>query len=323
MDTIYLNRQEYRLGDMCKMTKERGDNEMSQWAMDFFPDSKIIVRNAGIFRFPAAYRFAKHNHKEVEINYIRSGHCIMGVGNTFIPLKAGCCIMVCEGVPHSFIVENKEKCSIVQLEFYVEIEEEFWQRLGLEKNKNGYYKFINCEMVSYLMESLCRMNRIETPYKELQMKLGFFQLFLELSGYVQMEQKESGAGKKTRRLDEIIWYINENYEQDFSIEQLAEQFGISSRYLRKCFADETGISCQNYINSLRISKAKELLWFTDQTVTEIAMQTGFNSTQYFCRMFQQCAEMSPREYRNLWKGSKAEELCVFGKEAEDFWITEM
>ena len=110
-------------------------------------------------------------------------------------------------------------------------------------------------------------------------------------------------------MEHIIRYLNENYESDICMEDLAQRFGLSSRYIRKCFAQETGMSCQKYITTLRIGKAKELLWYSADTVTEIAMKTGFNSAQYFSRVFQQYTEMTPMEYRNLWRGSKAQELC--------------
>ena len=92
--------------------------------------------------------------------------------------------------------------------------------------------------------------------------------------------------------------------------ELAKKYGVSSRYIRKCFQQETGMSCQKYICTLRIGKAKERLWFTSKSATEIAHETGFGSSQYFCRVFQQYTEMTPLEYRNLWRGQKAEELCI-------------
>ena len=268
------------------------------------------VRNSGVFRFPSAYRFENHNHKEIEINYIRSGHCIVGVEDSFLPLKKGDCIIIYAGLPHSFIVDSREKCSITQLEFSVQAPEELERRMVFLQRKQKYHKLTNCEMTSYLMESLCRINRVDGEHRHTQLKLGFFQLFIELSVKIEEKQKVRERHGKAGKIAEVIQYINENYELSLNIENLAHMFDISSRYIRKCFVQETGTSCQHYINSLRIGKAKELLWFTSYTVTEIAMQTGFNSSQYFCRIFQQYTEMSPLEYRNLWRGSKAEELCV-------------
>ena len=90
---------------------------------------KLTIRNAGIFRFSASYRFEKHNHKEIEIVYIKSGHCIMGVCEKFVPLQERDCIVLYPGVPHWFFVDKKESCKIAQLEFCASVpeavEEEF------------------------------------------------------------------------------------------------------------------------------------------------------------------------------------------------------
>ena len=67
---------------------------------------------------------------------------------------------------------------------------------------------------------------------------------------------------------------------------------------------------------MRIEKAKELLWSGAGTVTEIAAGTGFNSSQYFCRVFQQYTGMTPMEYRNLWRGIRAAERCTIEEEEE-------
>lgn len=273
---------------------------------------EIQIRNSGIFRFPSAYRFKDHNHKEIEINCIKSGHCIMGVEGQYFPLKEGDCMVVYPGVAHSFIVDTREKCSIAQLEFCVQAPENLESILSFLCQEPRYHKLANCEMACCMLESLCKIYRAkkEEEHKNIQMKLSIFQLFIELSDKITEKMQQQERHSKAGKMADIIRYINENYEMDINKEKLAEMFGISSRYIRKCFAEETGISCQHYINTLRIEKAKELLWFTSYTVTEIALKAGFNSAQYFCRVFQQYMEMSPIEYRNLWQGSKAEELCT-------------
>lgn len=277
---------------------------------------QIRTRNAGVFRFPAAYRFEMHNHREIEINYINSGSCIMGIGSVLVPLKHGDCIIIYAGVPHQFIVEDKENCRITQLEFEVKNPGSLRQTMRFFETGEDYHRLCGCENVCEYMESLCRLYRDErkAQLKEFMMQLGFFQLFLELSERIGCSGCAEAKKGKAGRIGEIIRYINENWDREINIEELAQRFDVSSRYIRKCFREETGVSCQKYICTLRISKAKELLWFTSKSVTDVALETGFGSSQYFCRVFQQYTQMSPMEYRNLWKGQKAQEMCVAGSE---------
>jgi len=59
---------------------------------------------------------------------------------------------------------------------------------------------------------------------------------------------------------------------------------------------------------LRIAKAKELLWNSSKSITDIAMQTGFSSSQYFSRVFRKYAGMTPADYREMWRGKIADEF---------------
>lgn len=272
----------------------------------------IRIRNSGVFHFPSTYRFETHNHREIEINYINSGSCIMGIGGIFVPLKHGDCIIVYAGVPHQFIVEDRENCRITQLEFEVKGFGKASGVLSFFRQDVPYRRLSGCESVVEYMEILCRLFRAEKKeqQKNMLLQLGFFQLFIELSERIDQMGSSKPKGGKAGRIADIIQYINENWEREINIESLAAKFNVSSRYIRKCFIQETGVSCQKYICTLRIGKAKELLWFTSRSVTEIALETGFGSSQYFCRVFQRYTGMAPREYRNLWKGEKAEELCM-------------
>lgn len=277
---------------------------------------RFYISNAGVFRFPPNYRFNIHNHKEIEIIYINSGHCILKVEDEFVPMKKGDCLCIPAGRTHSFGVDNSGQCSITQLEFQMEVPESLGEELIFLRQDEKYYKLTGCETVRYLMESMSRFFRLtrNREEREAQLAFGFFQLFIELSAKIRnagMNKKRAGKNGKT---EEVIQFINENYEGDITMEQIAARFGLSSRYIRKCFSEETGMSCQQYIAALRVERAKELLWFTSDTVTEIALSIGFNSSQYFSRVFQQHMEMTPLEYRNLWRGTKAKELCVFDEE---------
>ena len=258
---------------------------------------KLEIRKAGVFRFVKSYRFERHNHRETEVVYIKSGHCIMGVGEEFVPLKERDSIIVYKGVPHWFMVDKGEGCQIAQVEYYVSVPEDLQESLSVFRPAR-YHKLTDSEEVRELIEGIGRLYRTGGG--------------AELSAQI-----DKNGQRKSGKMERLIGYINENYAYDISIEELAERFGYSSRYIRKCFKEETGISCSQYIISLRIERAKELLWSGSGTVTETAAATGFNSSQYFCRIFRQYTGMTPMEYRNLWKGTTAEERCTIEEEKEE------
>lgn len=86
------------------------------------------------------------------------------------------------------------------------------------------------------------------------------------------------------------------------MERLSVDYGISSRYIRKRFQEEIGMNSSQYINTLRVNKAKELLWNFNLSITDIASLTGFGNSQYFCRIFKSFTNLTPVGYRKLWSG---------------------
>ncbi len=92
-------------------------------------------------------------------------------------------------------------------------------------------------------------------------------------------------------------YLQQNYHKDLSRRELAQAVGVTENYLSQIFHQELGITPWECLNRLRIMKAKELLLNSEQTVTEIACQVGFNDPAYFSRVFKKANGVSPQAYR--------------------------
>lgn len=82
-----------------------------------------------------------------------------------------------------------------------------------------------------------------------------------------------------------------------SVNYLAEQFHLSPNYLSDLLRKETGRSAKDHINEFLISKAKTALLTTDDSISEIAYELGFNYPHYFSRLFKAKTGITPQEYR--------------------------
>lgn len=272
-------------------------------------DYKIHMRNAGIFRFPAGYSFAEHIQPEVEIVYMNSGNCIASAGGNQIPLKQGECLVVQPYVKHGYTIEAQVPYSVTELEYSMVLPKEVECPISFLTNEEPYYKISDCQTVCNIMTNICRYYRQSpiTDAIQTQIELGFAQLFLELSNHLEGTRgKTDKTGGAVSKISAIVRYLKENYENDIQLEAVAEQFHISSRYLRKYFSKEMGVNCNQYLTMIRLEKAKELLWNTTKSITEIAMMTGFNSSQYFSRVFRKNTGVRPHEFRNMWRGQIAD-----------------
>lgn len=96
-----------------------------------------------------------------------------------------------------------------------------------------------------------------------------------------------------------IKYIEDNYNIDISINELAEKFAISPNYFSAMFKKETGQTTMNYIKTIRLNKACEYLRYSDRSVAEIAKEVGYQDSQYFFKVFKKAIGQTPLGYRRL------------------------
>ena len=108
------------------------------------------------------------------------------------------------------------------------------------------------------------------------------------------------VSRKRMELVEIKNYLDEHYTEKLTLDDLAEHFFINKFYLSKIFKETYGTTVNNYLISKRITRAKQLLRFTDMTVDEVGTAVGMGDANYFSRMFRKVEGSSPREYRKQW-----------------------
>ena len=96
----------------------------------------------------------------------------------------------------------------------------------------------------------------------------------------------------------IVSYIDENFTQPISLQSVAEALSISKSYVSRIFSEKIKIDFRQYINVLRAEYAAKLIRATEDSLTVISENAGFNSQSTFNRVFRSIYGMTPREFRN-------------------------
>lgn len=109
---------------------------------------------------------------------------------------------------------------------------------------------------------------------------------------------------KYELINKINLYIENNFHQNITLRQLAEIFFISPNYLSTIFNEKNGMSLKDYINKLRIRKAKEYLEETDMKISEISKLVGYSQLSYFGSIFNKLEGSTPNEFRSKVKNNK-------------------
>ncbi|SHJ18449.1 helix-turn-helix domain-containing protein [Desulfofundulus thermosubterraneus] len=92
-------------------------------------------------------------------------------------------------------------------------------------------------------------------------------------------------------------FMEEHFQEDLSLSEIARRQFISPYYFSRLFKQSTGMTVMEFLTSLRMEKAKELLGKTHQSVSQVAGAVGYVDPNYFSRVFKRYIGMSPTEYR--------------------------
>ena len=124
--------------------------------------------------------------------------------------------------------------------------------------------------------------------------------FIDYVGEMLRRTAEYTSSSKTNvDIDGIKKYIDGHFAEELYLDKIADIFGVSSKYLSRLIKEQIGINFIQYVMSVRIFKASEMLKNTSMTVNEIMEKTGFNSRNTFIRVFKKFEGLTPSEYKKI------------------------
>ena len=250
----------------------------------------------------------EHVHPYCEIFYLKSGSCIYRVNNNTYHLTAGDAMIVAPGDSHCTSYEGLVPCERV----IVYCKPEAIPQSFLEKHEGIYQNLIRSGKVILNKKgqikvegALLRMlEENNMPDKHSFELLGFLVmemlLFLDRSGIFVCETLPVNDEISTDIADTLS-YIAQNYQLPLSLEEVADQVNLSPTYLSRKFRKTTGVTFKEYINYIRIKQAVQALLTTDDSITKIAVDCGFNSSNYFKDIFKKINGVSPMAFRRQSK----------------------
>ena len=110
------------------------------------------------------------------------------------------------------------------------------------------------------------------------------------------ELSDRAAQHLKEMVEQTVVYIHEHYMEDLSLDECANLAGTHSYTLSRLFKQITGVNFIEYVTSIRLEKAKELLRYSDKRIHEIAAEVGYQQ-RYFNRIFKKHVGVTPGQYR--------------------------
>ncbi len=255
--------------------------------------------------------FPMHWHDEMEIVYVEDGEYIESVDFEEYHVQKGDIVLVNPSVLHSFhqldnrrtvfrsVIFNMhlltgnstDACSIKY--FVPFMEKSYICPVVISSDHPRYYEIRN------KVQNMISVYDEKGDCFEIRLKAEVYGLFYELFRYVFVSDAGDPSIKDstTKNIKVIIDYINENYMNNITIDELADTVNLSKHYFMRFFKKHMGMTCIEYINNYRLNIASNLLLTTRVQITEVAASIGITNLSYFNRIFKKKFHMTPKEYR--------------------------
>jgi AraC-like DNA-binding protein len=194
------------------------------------------------------------------------------------------------GLPENELRKLPGYCAMFLLEPAYRHQHRFASRLHLKR--------VSLAHTEQMTEEMERESEHAEPGYEVALRAKLLELIVYLSrAYTKTDTTEAHA---LLRVGNVIGAIENNFSKDWKLDELLEIAHMSRSNLMRIFRNATGQTPIDYLIRLRIQKALDMLRNTDQSITEIAFEIGFNDSNYFTRCFRKIMGQTPRQYR---KGS--------------------
>lgn len=243
-------------------------------------------------------KFPNHFHDYYVIGFIENGKRYLSCKNKQYIIETGDLILFNPGGIHTCEqIDNRTldyRCINIKKDVMKKITFEITGKEYLP-NFMEFVLFRN-ELTSSLKELHLMIMEEEKNLKKEELFLFIMeQLIREYSNPVsEMTIQEASAEIKT-----VCDYLENNYMENITLNQLSNLTGLSKYYLLHSFTKQKGISPYNYLQTIRIGKAKKML---EQGVApiDVAFKTGFTDQSHFTNFFKKLIGLTPKQYMNIF-----------------------
>lgn len=208
---------------------------------------------------------------------------------------------MCERVPGmapAFLQEYGDRFRSIMREpshFRAEVLEKFCHLVQWTVNSLKFQEEGSEQVILAVIQSIRQSETLDEIHRS---------LYDFLSRIAAAKRKRKVVSKEVRL---ALDYMETHYSSDLSLQQASAHVNLSPSYLSSLFKKEMNINFVDYLNEIRIEKAKELLLDSYLKSYEIAESVGFKENTYFCKIFKKVTGMTTGEYRKQWLVEQAEE----------------
>ena len=276
---------------------------MQNWIFSIFPNQNFV--DLGLFQFgwercAPAHSFGPAARNHYLFHYILSGTGTLmaddskGVTQTY-SIKSMQGFMIFPNQITTYVADRQLPWEYVWLEFDGLRVKSLLDTIGLSLDKPVYHarnKNLREDMANEML--YISRHKDESPFH----LIGHLYLFLDyLLRSAADEQLEHGSKLREFYIHEALTYIEHNFQNEITIEDIAGVCGLNRTYFGKIFKEALGKTPQEFLLNYRMLKAAELLKLTSLSIGDIVLAVVYANQMHFSRAFKNNYGISPREWR--------------------------
>jgi AraC-like DNA-binding protein len=285
-----------------KTSQINGETDLSGQALGL-----SLVRRVTSIKSQSAARITWHSHDTFEMILLKEGSTAYEFsGSVTVELRGGHFMVIPAGVLHRGVHDVRRPASLSGIMF--------------DPRATGaitHTSFTEADLAwleSQFVQGALKSERMNTELRNLIQSLPKDFSTVNMSDVstaatlrltvctILLEAAKQLANTRTfepkQMVNAAILFMQTHLSETYSVQDVANRVHCSRTKLFQVFKDSTGLTPNDYWQRLRIDRSQTLLTETNKSITEIAMDCGFTTSQYFCNVFRKFAGVSPTDYRS-------------------------
>ena len=237
--------------------------------------------------------FPAHVHDVVEIVCLRQGRLEMNIAGKKLTVLPGDIAVAFPSIPHSYDVVSPD-ASGLSLIFLPDMITEFYHTF--RTMQPAYPLLLGQDKAPELDLIIEGMQKVVAQNQSSPLKLGYLHLFLSYL-FSCLPLTSSERNPHSTLTYQVLQYISEHFTEPLTLENTSHALGISRIHLSHIFSQQLRINFRQYINTLRIDRARMLLGNPSYSISQIAYLCGYGNQRTFHRAFLTQCGMPPNQFR--------------------------
>lgn len=246
--------------------------------------------------------FPLHWHDDYEIIYNLGDSLKMTLGDQAYTLEKGDILLASPQKVHAFLSQPLLSERII-IQFQSDLVSRFKGNIHFRTpliKSDGYLlgenRSIYKDGLHKKIEDLIFQLRHNSDLKRMSILYDLLDVLVENLEFEKINNK--GCQKRILKLERVVDFVNEHFDKPIDLGKVSALTDYSTYHFTKFFKEMTGMTFKTYLNNFRVEKACVNLSKTNESITEVSMNAGFNSIKTFNRVFKDFKGCSPKAYRS-------------------------